>query len=56
VAGPESIAREEAYRKFVEENLSAQSRLAVQQQRMADDMSSLNERVAGIEKILREVN
>ena len=50
-----SIAREEAYRKLAEENLSAQTRMAVQQQRIADDLTSINERVEGIEKLLKEV-
>jgi hypothetical protein len=50
-----SIAREEAYRQLAEENLSAQTRLAVQQQRLADDLTSINERVTGIEKLLKDV-
>jgi hypothetical protein len=50
-----SIAREDAYRKLAEENLSAQTRLVVQQQRIADDVTSINERVAGIEKLLKDV-
>jgi len=50
-----SAAREEAYRKLAEENLSAQTRMAVQQQRIADDLAGLNERVANIEKLLKEV-
>jgi hypothetical protein len=50
-----SVAREEAYRKLAEENLSAQTRLSVQQQRIADDLTSINERVANIEKLLKEV-
>ena len=50
-----SIAREEAYRKLAEENLSAQTRLSVQQQRIADDLTSINDRVANIEKLLKEV-
>jgi hypothetical protein len=50
-----SVEREEAYRRLAEESLSAQSRLAVQQQRMADDLTSMNERIAGIEKLLKEV-
>jgi hypothetical protein len=50
-----SVEREEAYRKLAEENLSAQTRLSVQQQRIADDLTSINERVANIEKLLKEV-
>lgn len=50
-----SIAREDAYRKLAEESLSAQTRMSVQQQRIADDLASLNERVSSIEKILKEV-
>lgn len=50
-----SVTREEAYRKLAEENLSAQTRLTVQQQRMADDLSTIGERVANIERVLKEV-
>jgi len=50
-----SIAREDAYRRLAEENLNAQTRLSVQQQRIADDLTSINERVAGIEKLLKDV-
>lgn len=51
-----SIAREEAYRRLAEETAQNQQRLIDQQQRIAEDLTTLNNRIAGIEKVLQEVN
>jgi hypothetical protein len=50
-----SAAQEEAYRQLAEENLSAQARLATQQQHLADGMKDLQSRIVDIERILKEV-
>ena len=50
-----SIAREDAYRKLADQSVAAQERLADQQSRMADDLASVNDRVARIEKLLKDV-
>ncbi len=49
------IARDEAYRRLAEQSATTQEQLVAQQQRIADDMSELRERVGAIEKLLREV-
>ena len=51
----DAIARDEAYRRLAEQSASTQEQLAAQQQRIADDMIELRERVGAIEKLLREV-
>ena len=49
------IARDEAYRRLAEQSAATQEQLAAQQQRIADDLAELRERVGAIETLLREV-
>lgn len=51
----DAIARDDAYRRLAEQSATTQEQLATQQQRIADDMTELRERVGAIEKLLREV-
>ena len=50
-----SIAREEAYRTLAEQTAKADARIAEQQERTADNLKSISDRLTGIEKVLREV-
>lgn len=51
----ETVARDEEYRKLAEQTATAQDKLASQQQRIADDMADLRERITAIERMLSEV-
>lgn len=49
------IARDEAYRELAEQSSNAIKRTANEQERMAADLAELRNRIASIEKMLREV-
>jgi hypothetical protein len=49
------ISRDEAYRELAEQSTNAIKRTANEQERMAADLAELRNRIASIEKMLREV-
>jgi len=49
------VAREEAYRKLVEQTTAAQEQLVTEQSRIASDLAEMRSRVVAIEQMLREV-
>jgi hypothetical protein len=49
------VTRDEAYRKLAEEAVSAQQKMAEDQHQMALDIADMKERIAAIEKMLREI-
>lgn len=51
----ETVARDEAYRTLAEQTATAQGTMASQQQRIADDVADLRERMTAIERMLSEV-
>ena len=51
----ETVARDEEYRKLAEQTAAAHDKLASHQQRIADDMADLRERITSIERLLSEV-
>ena len=50
-----SIAREEAYRQLAEAGGESQRSILEQQHRLSDDLASVNQRLANIERILQQV-
>lgn len=49
------IARDEAYRKLAEEAVTAQQKLADDQQRIIKDLAEMKQSIYAMEKMLREV-
>lgn len=49
------IARDEAYRKLAEEAVSAQQKIANDQQRIIKDLAEMKQCIYAMEKMLREV-
>ena len=50
-----SIQREEAYRRLAEQATTAEQKSADEQQKSAKALENINQRLAAIEKILRDV-
>ena len=50
-----SIAREEAYRQLAEAGGESQRSILEHQHRLSDDLASVNQRLANIERILQQV-
>lgn len=50
-----SLAREDAYQKLAEESAQMQKTMADDQRRMAEQLDSVNTRLASIERILQQV-
>lgn len=50
-----AVAREDAYRQLAERTSAAEASLAEQQAHTVTQLRAINERLAGIEKVLREV-
>ena len=50
-----SIAREEAYRQLAEAGGESQRSILEQQHRISDDLASVSQRLANIERILQQV-
>jgi D-arabinose 1-dehydrogenase-like Zn-dependent alcohol dehydrogenase len=55
MASMAQVTRDEAYRKLAEEAVSAQQKMAEDQHQMALDIADMKERIAAIEKMLREI-
>ncbi|MPZ50425.1 MAG: hypothetical protein GEU75_14180 [Dehalococcoidia bacterium] len=51
-----AIARDHAYQTLAEEAATAQKQIAEQQQRIATELATMRDRVAGIEKVLQQVD
>ena len=49
------IARDEVYRKLAEEAVSAQQKIANDQQRIVKDLAEMKQCIYAMEKMLREV-
>jgi len=49
------IARDEAYRKLAEEAVSAQQKIANDQQKIMKDLAEMKQSIYAMEKMLREV-
>ena len=53
--GMAEIARDEAYRKLAEEAVSAQQKIANDQQKIVKDLAEMKQCIYAMEKMLREV-